>query len=210
MGSYASHSDTIHPTRASDLAEYCTACFNTGWVEYPKTLFETELDSCPHGCMDSVDLLDLAPEDVPTEHLAQYRALLPEDHPALPQDLEHAYSLISQEYRVEEKDPFLTLSQQFRLRGLKRFLSVTPSHRGLVSSDDYLQGFMRAGREVHHISIPPYLVGQVLDWDADYAHIQYDYLGSKLEVFVSHQTLMSEMRFAHSWDRGYSTAELIG
>ena len=212
MGSYASYNDVHHPTKASALAEHCTACRSTGYVEYPRTVHETEYDPCPYGCMDADELLDMYPAEVHEEHPqheAQYAALQPELHKALPDDLESAYGLIAQEYRTQEKDPFLTLSQQFRLRGLKRFLSVTPSHRGMVSSDDYIPGFMRVGRLVEHVSVPPYLVGQVIDFDDNHAHIRYEYLGSHVSVFVHVSTIMQRMRFAHSWDRDYSTASMM-
>ena len=212
MGSYASFNDVHHGTRASDLADHCTACFNTGYVEYPISVgvHVTEQDPCPYGCMDAELLSEMLEVDVPAEHLSQYKALQPELFKSLPEDLESAYYLLHQEYKMEEKDPFLTFSQQFRLRGFKRYQHVAASHRGMVSSDDYIPGFMRSGREVHHISIPPYLVARVLDFDAEYAHLEYEYLGSKLQVWVSIDTLRSKMRFAHSWDRDFSTRDMIG
>lgn len=209
MGSYASHSDTIHPTQAFELAEYCTACGNTGWVDYPVTVHVSEQDECPHGCMDAEDLMDMDVDDIDSAHVDQYEALLPNEHQALPEELEEAYRLVLHEYRIQEKDPFLSLSHQFRLRGYKRFLSVAAQHQGMVTTDDYVQGFMRDGRHVYHISIPPYLVGNVIEYDEDYAHIRYEYMGSFLDTWVTARDLRSHFRFAYSWDRSYTTREVM-
>lgn len=211
MGTYATFDDTVHPTQADELAEYCTACRNTGWVEYPVTVHETELDPCPHGCMDKEELLELGDWDaVFSGHYDQWLALQPEEYHDLPEE----YDALHQQAQWETEaapDPFLTLSKQFRARGVTPYMpSPAAKHMGTVSSDDYVQGFMRTGHEVHHISIPPYLVGHLIEFDTEYAHIRYEYMGSYLEVYVSAYTLGRRMRFSYSWDRNYSTQQMLG
>ena len=208
MGSYASHADIHHPTQAWDLAEYCTACHNTGVVEYPVTVHESEEDPCPHGCLPADELLEAGEEEAwLTGHHDQWLALQDDEYHTLPdEEMERlAQIMLNETIQARATDPLMTLQKQFR-RGKSKFqtsLAEEPRHHGLVSSDDYIPGFMRSGREVKHISIPPYLVAQVMDWDDDYAHLQYEYVGSRLDVFVAHDTLMNRMRFAHSWDKDF-------
>ena len=211
MGSYARHDDIHHGTQAWELAEYCTACFNTGYVEYPVTVHESEQDPCPHGCLPADLLLEGGEEfAADTGHYDQWLALQDDEFESLPEEYDALARKAARETEVAP-DPFLTLSKQFRNKGVKHYSPPLPSkHMGTVSSDDYIQGFMRDGHHVYHISIPPYLVGSVIEYDTDYAHIRYEYLGSHLDVYVATVTLSHKMRFSYSWDRNYSTSQLIG
>lgn len=211
MGSYASHDDIHHGTAAWELAEFCTACRNTGWVEYPVTVHESEQDPCPHGCMDADQLIEYGQQFAIDHQLdAQYDALMPEEHNALPEEDDKLHQRCKNETEVAP-DPFLTLSKQFRRRGIKHYTPpVASKHMGTVSSDDYIQGFMRDGRHVYCISIPPYLVGSIIDMDRDYAHIRYEFMGSTLDTFVARWRVLQHMRFSYSWDRDYSTHSMMG
>lgn len=207
MGSYATHSDTIHPTQAWELAEYCTACHNTGWVEYPKTLLEIELDPCPHGCEDMEILLEEGQQfAIDTGHHDQWLALQDEEYQALPEDLEAAHGMIKHEYQIQEKDPFLTLSQQFKLRGYKRYESVPARHQGAITSDKPIWARLNDswGR------IPPHLVGQVMHMDKWETTVRYEFAGSYVDMEIDTDIVLTLMRFAYSWDDNYSTASLMG
>lgn len=211
MGSYASFEDIHHPTTAGPLAEFCTACRNEGWVKYPISVgvHVEELDPCPYGCTDKDDLMDMYPDDMTVQQSLQYQALLPEEYEALEDEYETLWR--QDAARTEAApDPFLTLSQQMKLQGVKHLQVHEPVRvQGTVSSDDYVQGYMRDGRYVHHVSVPPYAVGTLIEMDEWYADIRYEFMGSTVDVFVKVHTLYHDMRFAHNWDRDYSTHSMM-
>lgn len=195
MGMYAQYEDVIHGSAAFDLLDECTACRNTGWVAYPVTVgVETEeWDECPHGCepMDMNDILDMQVwEDVP-----------------LDDDLRDA---LRASFRNEAyQDPFLTLSKQFRLRGIKRYIVNAAGHPRTITSDKPMWGEVLVGCETYYCSVPAHLVGQVKEVDDWFVLVRYEYLGSEVLVQYDWDTVRSGFRFAYSWDDSYTTAELL-
>jgi len=200
MGMFANHADVHHPTGEFDLAD-CTACQGRGYTTYPVVVStgEDAYEPCRFGCLPPEDrdgyYTDHEPEiDLGTDLMdAWYRSLQP----------------------VEEVDPFLILSQAAQKANLKPVRDLRPPrHPGSVSSDLDLMGLAEDdlhrpgdGLLVYPCTVPAYLAGVPISFEAGVLRVRYEYMGSF--VTVRYGALeASFMRFAYSWDNDFGTDQV--
>jgi hypothetical protein len=197
MGMYESYSNTIHPSGTDDLGE-CTACKGTGWVAYPVNVGVdlNEYDECPHGCrpMDENERRDF---QVRRQPVPMY-TILDEFHDAYYRSLGDTFWA----------DTLVRMAQGPRTRALVGWkYTEGPKPKGRVTTDVVVMGLVEGLHDrVYPATIPAYLPGLVMN--AEPLTVLYEYLGATVRVRFA-ETEASFFRFAHPWDDGYSTAELL-
>ena len=197
MGMFANHADVVHPSGSDDLGD-CTACGGTGWVSYPVhvSVDENEYDECPRGCRQLSD----------NERRDREVRRQPIPMSTIDTDLHDAYykSLVDEHWA----DPLMHLQRGtgINLIGADRMSRLNP--RGRITTDDPVMGLVEGpGRRVWPCTVPPYLVGTPVEHTP--LVVSYEYLGSRVNVRFG-DTEASFFRFAHIWEDGFSTRELIG
>lgn len=205
MGSYASFNDVHHGTAASPIAETCTACGSTGYVEYPATLLEPELDPCPHGCEPAEELTELLRDEAQNPH--QWDALQPKPDVQLDPLREAAF--VASLQNEDLLDPFFILETKMRVRGVKRHQPESPTHHGMVSSDLPVLGLLMDGRRVYPAKVPAFLAGKPIHVEPNCTVVEYEYMGSVVHIRFTDWVMRNRMRFAHSWDDSFRTADLL-
>ena len=197
MGMFESFAQTNHPSGTDDLG-VCTACSGTGWVSYPVNVGVdlNEHDECPNGCrqMDDNERRDRA---VMRQPVPMY-TILPEFHDAYYRSLGDTFWA----------DTLVRMAQGPRTRALVGWkYTEGPKPKGRITTDVLVMGLVESpGGRVYPATIPPYLPGNVVDTEP--LVVLYEYLGSSVRVRY-HESEAAFFRFAHPWDEGYSTAELL-
>ncbi len=198
MGMFENHAQVQHPTCGWDLQPQCTACKNTGWVVYPVnvTIGIDEYDECPNGCRQMSD----------NERRDYYVKRQPIPLDSIPAELHDAYFKSLQD--TYWADPFIKMTQGPRTRSLVGWkYTEGPKPRGRVTTDVPVMGLAEGlGGHVYPCTVPEYLAGKVID--ATPLTVRYEYLGSSLTVRF-HASEASFFRFAHQWDDGFETSELL-
>ncbi len=196
MGMFESYAQTIHPSGKDDLGD-CTACKGTGWVVYPinVTIGIDEYDECPNGCRQMSD----------NERRDYYIRRQPISMTEFP-GLEDAYYKSLGD--VCWADPLVSMQQGPRTRALVGWkYTEGPKPKGRVTTDVVVMGLVEGPSDrVYPATIPAYLPGLVMDNNP--LTVLYEYLGSEVRVRYG-ATEASFFRFAHLWDTGYSTSELL-
>ena len=204
MGMFANHADVFHPTDEWKLGD-CTACSNTGWVDYPISVGtqEVEQDLCPYGC-------------IPVEYREGYYTDF-EDEVVI--EVELLDALYKSKRPVAEVDPFLILSKAAKKAGIKPYtLPKIRKRAGKVSSDIDLMGLLEGdlhktgdGLLVTECTVPAYLAGKPVSYaeKAGILRVQYEYMGSQVVVRFG-PLEVEHMRFAYSWDNDFSTHQVLG
>lgn len=201
MGMFERFDNVHNPTTAWELADRCTACNSTGYVQYPVNVGvdETEADPCPLGCADPDELMDadflylgLAPDPQKRDwERWQWDALNANRLPTL------------------DGDPFFVHTKRWNGNLTDSLPGQGERRKNFDITTDVpaLGLLLKDGHKVSTCRVPAYLVGRPLSTDP--LEVEYDYLGSKVTVRYSPMQAR-KFRFAHAWDDDFSTASLLG
>ena len=187
MGVYATFDDVHYggPPTFDPRDEECTACRNTGVVAFPVNVGAdvVEWDPCPYGCVE------LEPDEL--EHL-----LWPERKDWWPSSFQLFVGRFGREH--------VNVHPRARkLVGAWTMRSLTP--QGRVTTDEPVTGWLNDDKA----TVPAYLPGRPVEFDEDrWLTVEYEHMGSKLQL-VFLPTEAGKFRFAHLWDEGTTTQELL-
>lgn len=186
MGVYANFIDAIGLGGPQEH-EACTACWDTGWVTYPVTVMPevNESDPCPYGCEEQEEPSD----PLPTAMV----------QPWWPSNFERNTTPYGMPYYEQRRRHLKAQSQLVGAWGMQR---VRPP--GRITTDTDVRGFIR-GIECH---VPAYLPGTPISEDLWSLEVEYEFLGSKVNVIYLGES-KSLFRFAYGFEDGYTTKEIM-
>ena len=185
MGVYANFEDVIYGGPADAEGETCTACRNTGVVAFPINVGQevNEYDPCPYGCVEDDE------ETLPVQNWPQRQGWWPSR-------FQLAVGRIGNEWAAVHP-------KQKKLIGASYMAPL--DIQGRVTTDEPAVGYS----DELKCTVPAYLPGRPIELDEDrWLTVEYEHMGSKMQITFL-PTEAHKFRFAHPWDTGTSTQEVL-